>query len=329
MTSTAIGQRPARRRVSAPRSPSRTRHSPSSPKNTTTTTVKPQLPADFEEATWRELSEAVAAVLEKRPIAGGNGNDTAASPPPTLQALYRGVEDLCAHHAEERMYRRLMAQMDAHVARELERLDAHAATAGGGGGKADDTAIAAVDGKTNPTADQSALSSFLDKVDAFWTDLCAQVLLVRTIFLHLDRTYVVQRLPGGCRSLVDASLAALRQHLSATPSVRDRVVEGVLALVARERQGEPGDRALCASLCRMLAELGMHGEALQPPLVEATRRFYRAEGERLALAELAAPAYLAHCDARLAQEAERCASCLDAGTLAGGGWQREGQEEEG
>lgn len=31
--------------------------------------VKPQLPADFEAATWRKLSAAVAAVHEKTPVA--------------------------------------------------------------------------------------------------------------------------------------------------------------------------------------------------------------------------------------------------------------------
>jgi cullin-4 len=258
-------------------------------------------------------------VLEKRPIASAaasaanaadNGNGAAPPPPPpTLQALYRGVEDLCAHHAEERLYRRLMAQLDAHIARELERLDGHAAAlpASSSGATADDTT-------TTTTTTTDALTSFLEKVDGFWRDHCAQMLLVRAIFLHLDRTYVVQRLPG-MRSLVDASLAALRGRLALAPRVKDRTIDGLLALVARERAGESSDRALCASLCRMLAELGLHAEALQPPLLEATRRYYRSEGERLA-ASLPAPAYLLHCDARLAQEAERCVACLDAGTLA-------------
>jgi cullin-4 len=328
-------------RPNAPNPPPRTaRHTP--------TTVKPQLPPDFEEATWRELSEAVAAVFEKRPIAsaappaaaaaaadGRGGGDGGAPPPPppppTLQALYRGVEDLCAHHAEERLYKRLMAQLDAHLARELERLDGHAAalpSGCGGGGAAEAAAASAA-----ATAATDALTAFLEKVDAFWRDHCAQMLLVRAIFLHLDRTYVVQRLPG-MRSLVDASLAALRARLALAPRVRDRAVDGLLALVARERAAglEGGGRlgggggaaaaaaaasdrrALCASLCRMLAELGLHAEALRPALLEATRAHYRAEGERLC-ASLPAPAYLAHCDARLAQEAERCVSCLDAGTL--------------
>jgi len=50
-----------------------------------------------------------------------------------------------------------------------------------------------------------------------WEDYCSQMLLIRSIFLYLDRTYIMT-LPG-LRSLVDTGLVSLRQHLAAHPKV--------------------------------------------------------------------------------------------------------------
>lgn len=51
-----------------------------------------------------------------------------------------------------------------------------------------------------------------------WEDYCSQMMLIRSIFLYLDRTYVMT-LPG-LRSLVDTGLVSLRQHLAAHPKVQ-------------------------------------------------------------------------------------------------------------
>jgi hypothetical protein len=55
------------------------------------------------------------------------------------------------------------------------------------------------------------------QVSSMWEDYCSQMLLIRSIFLYLDRTYVMS-LPG-LRSLVDTGLLSLRQHLAAHPKV--------------------------------------------------------------------------------------------------------------
>lgn len=50
-----------------------------------------------------------------------------------------------------------------------------------------------------------------------WEDYCAQMLLIRSIFLYLDRTHVMT-LPG-LHSLVDTGLVSLRSHLAEHPKV--------------------------------------------------------------------------------------------------------------
>lgn len=56
------------------------------------------------------------------------------------------------------------------------------------------------------------------QVSSMWEDYCSQMMLIRSIFLYLDRTYVMT-LPG-LRSLVDTGLVSLRQHLAAHPKVQ-------------------------------------------------------------------------------------------------------------
>ena len=56
-----------------------------------------------------------------------------------------------------------------------------------------------------------ALSLHLKRVDECWTDHCDQMLLIRSIFLYLDRTYVMQKC--SVRSLWDMGLLLFRENL--------------------------------------------------------------------------------------------------------------------
>lgn len=102
----------------------------------------------------------------------------------------QAVEDMCRHQMQDRLYNRLQAECDAHISQQ----------------------IAALQAKT-----QMAPAAFLERVSAAWDDHCSQMLLIRSIFLYLDRTYVMG-LPG-TRSLFDTGLACLRKHLAAHPNV--------------------------------------------------------------------------------------------------------------
>ncbi len=100
------------------------------------------------------------------------------------------MEDLCIHKMDSSLYSRLQAECDAHIAAQLAALRAQV--------------------QLDPVA-------FLDHVDAVWQDHCNQMLMIRSIFLYLDRTYVIGL--SGMRSLFDMGLAAFRQHLLAHPEV--------------------------------------------------------------------------------------------------------------
>jgi cullin-4 len=59
------------------------------------------------------------------------------------------------------------------------------------------------------------------------------MLVIRSIALYLDRTYVIQN--SGVRSLWDMGLQLFRLNLSACPEVESKTVSGLLRLIEKER----------------------------------------------------------------------------------------------
>ena len=117
--------------------------------------TKPKLPENFEEETWAMLQAAVKAVHAKSSVGT------------SLEELYRAVEALCTHNLAESLYDRLQQQCERHI----------------------EACLDALQGQTPDTL------AFLALVRACWDDHCEQMHILRSIFLYLDRTYVMQVSP--------------------------------------------------------------------------------------------------------------------------------------
>lgn len=74
---------------------------------------------------------------------------------------------------------------------------------------------------------------FLSLVEKSWQDFCDQMLIIRSIALLLDRTYVKHN-PNTC-SVWDMGLQLFRKHLSLSAEVEHKIVTGLLRLIERER----------------------------------------------------------------------------------------------
>lgn len=231
------------------------------------------LPPNFEEDTWTVLQGAVQAVQRKQPVAT------------SLEQLYRAVEDMCMHKLDASLYQRLQQACRQHVEAGVAVLRSCVASA-------------------EPV-------KFLEQVDALWQDHCTSMLMIRSIFLYLDRTYPTTT--SHVKHVFDMGLALLREQLIKSSQVLDRIVEGVLLLVEAERQGEAIARPLVKSQLGMLSSLDLYQPLFQPRFLDATEQYYRLEGQRL-VDELVAANYLLHCERRLQEEYERCTMYLEAGT---------------
>ena len=229
---------------------------------------KPSLPEDYLEKTWKKLREAVLAIQ----------NSTAISTP--LEELYQAVENVCSCKLAANLYNNLVTICEQYVKSSVGQFmsgDFH-------------------------------YESFLKMLDNCWQSHCRQLIMIRSIFLFLDRTYVLQN--QSVSSIWDMGLDMFRNHIVTHPNVKDRTVDGLLKLIERERSGEAVDRGLLKSLLRMLSDLQIYGEMFEEKFLKATEELYAAEGQRL-IQLLEIPCYLKHVDKRLNEENERLLHYLD------------------
>ncbi|CAG4954062.1 unnamed protein product [Colias eurytheme] len=229
---------------------------------------KPNLPENYQETTWSKLREAVIAIQTSKAIAY------------SLEELYQAVENMCSHKMASQLYVNLTNLVEAHVKSNIEQF-------------------------LSESMDRQV---FLKRMDDCWRAHCRQMIMIRSIFLYLDRTYVLQN--PSIHSIWDMGLDLFRHHIAMNTLIQTRTVDGLLLLIERERGGDAVDISLLKSLLRMLSDLQIYQDAFEHKFLQATERLYAAEGQRL-MRELAVPQYLAHVEKRLREENERLLHYLD------------------
>ncbi|XP_015587413.1 cullin-4A isoform X2 [Cephus cinctus] len=232
---------------------------------------KPKLPENYQEQTWEKLREAVVAIQTSKSIRY------------SLEELYQAVENMCNHKMASTLYANLTELTESHVKANIEQF----------------------------LAESMDRHIFLKKMNECWQSHCRQMIMIRSIFLYLDRTYVLQN--PSISSIWDMGLHLFRLHIVLNNLVQTRTVEGLLMLIEKERQGDTVDRTLLKSLLRMLSDLQIYQEAFETKFLVATERLYAAEGQRL-MNEHDVSEYLAHVDKRLQEENERLLHYLDTST---------------
>uniref|UniRef100_A0A1A8EM16 Cullin-4B n=2 Tax=Nothobranchius korthausae TaxID=1143690 RepID=A0A1A8EM16_9TELE len=232
---------------------------------------KPKLPENYTQETWQKLKEAVEAIQNSTSIKYN------------LEELYQAVENLCSHKISAKLYKQLRAVCEDHIKAQINQFR------------------------------EDALDSvlFLKKIDTCWQDHCRQMIMIRSIFLFLDRTYVLQNsmLP----SIWDMGLELFRFYIISDLKVQSKTIDGILLLIERERNGEAIDRSLLRSLLSMLSDLQIYQDSFELRFLEETNRLYAAEGQRL-MQEREMPEYLHHVNKRLEEEADRVITYLDQST---------------
>ncbi|TRZ14798.1 hypothetical protein HGM15179_012293 [Zosterops borbonicus] len=192
-----------------------------------------------------------------------------------LEELYQAVENLCSYKISANLYKQLRQICEDHIKAQIHQFREY---------------------------------PFLNKC---WQDHCRQMIMIRSIFLFLDRTYVLQNsmLP----SIWDMGLELFRTHIISDQKVQNKTIDGILLLIERERNGEAIDRSLLRSLLSMLSDLQIYQDSFEHRFLEETNRLYAAEGQRL-MQEREVPEYLHHVNKRLEEEADRIITYLDQST---------------
>ncbi|NXP49876.1 CUL4B protein, partial [Heliornis fulica] len=199
-----------------------------------------------------------------------------------LEELYQAVENLCSYKISANLYKQLRQICEDHIKAQIHQFREYPFNV-----------------------------LFLKKIDKCWQDHCRQMIMIRSIFLFLDRTYVLQNsmLP----SIWDMGLELFRTHIISDQKVQNKTIDGILLLIERERNGEAIDRSLLRSLLSMLSDLQIYQDSFEHRFLEETNRLYAAEGQRL-MQEREVPEYLHHVNKRLEEEADRIITYLDQST---------------
>lgn len=232
---------------------------------------RPKLAENYTEDTWLKLRDAVGAIQNSTSIKYN------------LEELYQAVENLCSYKVSPTLYKQLRQVCEDHVQAQIHQF-------------------------REESLDNL---SFLKRMNRCWQDHCRQTIMIRSIFLFLDRTYVLQNslLP----SIWDTGLELFRTHIVSDSAVQKRTVEGILEQIELERNGETVDRSLLRSLLGMLSDLQVYKDSFEERFLTETNRLYAAEGQRL-MQERDVPEYLHHVSRRLEEENDRIVSYLDQST---------------
>uniref|UniRef100_A0A8C6PFJ4 Cullin-4A n=1 Tax=Nothobranchius furzeri TaxID=105023 RepID=A0A8C6PFJ4_NOTFU len=203
------------------------------------------LSENYTEDTWLKLRDAVGAIQNSTSIKYN------------LEELYQAVENLCSYKVSPTLYKQLRQVCEDHVQAQIHQF------------------------REYPFDLCSSLDnlSFLKRMNRCWQDHCRQTIMIRSIFLFLDRTYVLQNslLP----SIWDTGLELFRTHIVSDVAVQKRTVEGLLEQIELERNGETIDRSLLRSLLGMLSDLQVYRDSFEERFLTETNRLYAAEGQRL------------------------------------------------
>ncbi|CAG8559228.1 15498_t:CDS:10 [Funneliformis caledonium] len=231
---------------------------------------KPKLPANYEEETWSKLRTAVQAIFNCQRIGT------------SLEELYKACENLCLHKMASSLYNRLAGEIEEHLKEE----------------------------KTKLVSNLNENDTFLIVVNKCWMAHCEQMGLIRSIFLYLDRTYVLQT--SGVISIWDKGLEIFKKQImsSSAGDIKKKTINGLITFIRRERNGDSVDRSLLHSLIHMFIDLGTYCPSFENPFLSETRSYYHHEGLRL-INEYPVPRYLKHVKKRLKEESERISQYLD------------------
>lgn len=232
------------------------------------------LPEDFRESNWSCLKEAIDAIQQ----------ETAVST--SLEELYRRVEDVCLQKEAQWLYSRLQQECDGHAVKVL-------------------TLLATISQQESHRSSEQ----MLEHVGKIWDVYCSQLILIRHIFLYLDRTHLLVQ--SQHRSLFDMCLFYFREHMDKEyVQVKEVILDGIMEVIDAERRGDTIRRDVLKNLVRMMALLGLYDVSFMPLFLDRVKSFYTEEANRVIL-ELSLSDYLQYVEKRISEEYNRCDAALE------------------
>jgi len=291
----------------------------------------PAPPADLYDRTFSLLLSATNAILHKKPLVhtysenpmnapsstlpsapepmttNPRSSPTSVAPPSMFNSrpsvsmsreeLYRSVEDLCVHGHSTKLYGDVCQVLENGALYCLQKLTNNESNSTWAPG-----AVSMKDSRNTKVSNVVFHQTFapshdslriLSSVREIYSDYLEYLTFVRSIFLYLDRSFVLGKTQ--VNSLWDAGIDTFRRHAMFNPdanaannvnrqqtsTVIQTVISSTLYQIKCEREGKVVDRALVRSIIRMLADLpGCFTNQLMPQFVAESMAYFEREGKK-------------------------------------------------
>lgn len=324
----------------------------------------PSIPNNFYDRTSSILLEATLAILRHEPLYYYDPEETAVSissatsiasstttrsgsptsslltspggasnnekRPISREELYKSVEDLCIHKFGPKLYQQVASAINDAAMESLSRLS----TAAGAHVVKEGNAIIGFPSLPPPDLAEAVLQN----IQKIYREYIDYLFFVRSIFLYLDRSYVLQQQQNlllllaqqdsqhhpqqqqqRAKPLWEVGIDSLKEHMTRCTSkseslicVASVLIHSLLQLIERDRDGEIVDRTLLRDSVRMLSELHLYQDGFITPLLDTSATYYAKEGIRvMGTTDSDVASFLKHVETRLDQCQEACVEYLE------------------
>ncbi|KAK6057386.1 cullin family protein [Cooperia oncophora] len=228
--------------------------------------------ADLMATGWLTLEASINAIQTKQHVTTN------------LEQLYKVVESLCENKMARTTYDKLLDNIRKWIGRFRNELS-EKCVAGG--------------------------VEFMKAIENLWSDYCEQMILIRNVFLYLDRTFILENIDES--PIWESSLVIFREEIILHGSVLKKLVSGILDRVAEERAGDQVDRYLLRALLRMLRTLDLYKQVnlIVAPSSSIDEIPFKARGVHYTHENCC---FLLHVERRIKEENERVDLYLDEST---------------
>ncbi|KAL5080229.1 hypothetical protein RYX36_008650 [Vicia faba] len=197
----------------------------------------------------------------------------------SFEELYRNAYNMVLHKFGDKLYSGLVTTMTSHL-RQISQ------------------SIESAQGEV-----------FLEVLNRKWIDHNESLQMIRDILMYMDRTYVPSKNKTHVHEL---GLNLWRDVVIHSSKTRARLLDTLLDLVLRERNGEVINRGLMRNLTNMLMDLGLsvYQKDFEKHFLEISATFYCREAQKF-IESCDCGDYLRKAERRLNEEMERVSHYLD------------------
>jgi len=159
-------------------------------------------------------------------------------------------------------------------------------------------------------------NNFLVSLSTLWTSYCKKLIMIRSVFLYLDRTYALKEIKIG--SLWSLGLELFKVNIANQPEINNKAIKDLLHLIELDRQKkfingeEKNNYLLLRTIIKMYIDLNKYLE-FEKEFLEASTIFYKNESRSHINNILVAAnhgqlisEYLQRVETYLNEEVERC-----------------------